>query len=181
MRFNEIFEDNHMNPVTIFLLQFSLSLLVIGLLAKWALVARLNRLPRREALFWLIVPHTFRHIGLVFLVPGIVDSQLPTHFATSAAYGDLAAGLLAITALIALRSGKGIALPIVWLFNIVGTVDLVHALASASAIPYLNASWFIPTFFVPLLLVTHFLIFVRLLRRPATDISAGEQASSTHS
>ncbi len=170
-----------MNTVTICLLQLLLSILVIGLFAKWELTQRLNKLARREALFWLIAPHAFRHIGLVFLVPGIVDPQLPAQFAIPAAYGDLAAGLLAITALIALRSGWSIALPIVWLFNIVGTVDLVNALSRAEAIPYLNAGWFIPTFFVPLLLVTHFLIFARLLRRPAADFSSGEPASSSHS
>jgi hypothetical protein len=170
-----------MNTQTIFLLQLLLSVLVIGLFAKWELTQRLNKLALREALFWLIIPHAFRHIGLVFLVPGIVDPQLPTQFAIPAAYGDLAAGLLAITALIALRSSWSIALPIVWLFNVVGTVDLVNALSHAEAIPYLNVGWFIPTFFVPLLLVTHFLMFTRLLRRPATNISAGEPASSTHS
>jgi hypothetical protein len=83
--------------------------------------------------------------------------------------------------LIALRSDWSIALPIIWLFNVVGTVDLFYALSHAEAIPYLNAGWFIPTFFVPLLLVTHFLIFARLLRRPAAEFSAGEPANSTHS
>lgn len=170
-----------MNTQTIFLLQLLLSVLVIGLFAKWELTQRLNKLTHNEALFWLVAPHAFRHIGLVFLVPGIVDPQLPVQFAVPAAYGDLAAGLLAITALIALRSGWSIVLPIVWLFNVVGTVDLLNALSHAEAIPYLNAGWFIPTFFVPLLLVTHFLIFARLLRRPAPDFSAGEPAISPHS
>jgi hypothetical protein len=157
-----------MAPLEIFGLQFVLSVVVISLLARWELSPRLARLKPREALFWLIVPHAFRHIGLVFLVPGVVDPQLPVSFSTPAAYGDLTAGLLALTALIALRSGWTISLPIVWLFNVVGTVDLVNALSHAEAIPYLGAAWYIPTFFVPLLLVTHYLIFARLLRQPAT-------------
>ena len=100
---------------------------------------------------------------MVFLVPGIVAQPLPSAFPTPAAYGDLATGLLALTALIALRTGWALAL--VWLFNIVGTVDLLNALRQPTVIPDLGATWYIPTLFVPLLLVTHFMIFARLLRR----------------
>ena len=154
-----------MNPVTIFLLQIFLSVVVIASLMKWEFTPRLNKLPFNEAMFWLIVPHAFRHIGMVFLVPSVVDQQLSSQFAIPAAFGDLLAGLLALTALISLRSGWKIALTIVWLFNIVGTLDLLSALSHVDAIPHLHAGWFIPTFFVPLLLVTHFMIFTRLLRR----------------
>ena len=41
----------------------------------------------------------------------------------------------------------------------------LNALRHADAVPGLGATWYIPTFFVPLLLVTHFMIFVRLIRR----------------
>ncbi|MEE8056050.1 MAG: hypothetical protein V3T38_08400, partial [Gammaproteobacteria bacterium] len=57
------------------------------------------------------------------------------------------------------------ALALVWLFNIVGTVDLLNALRHVNVAPAFGAAWYIPTFLVPLLLVTHFMIFVRLLRR----------------
>jgi hypothetical protein len=169
-----------MNILTIFVLQFLLSVLVIGLLAKWELTPRLNKLSRHEALFWLTAPHMLRHIGLVFLVPGVIYQPLPDTFAAPAAYGDLTAGLLALTALIALRSGWRIALPIVWVFNVVGTVDLINALRQAVAVPDLGAAWFIPTFFVPLLLVTHYLIFARLLRQPSPAISTHEMVGSTN-
>jgi hypothetical protein len=156
-----------MNPVEVFGLQIVLSLVVFSLLARWQLAPRLARLTPNEALFWLTVPHAFRHIGLVFLVPGVVAQPLPEYFALPAAYGDLAAGLLALTTLIALRSGWTAALPIALLFNVVGTVDLINALRHAEVVPYLGAAWYIPTFFVPLLLVTHYMSFVRLLPRPS--------------
>ena len=74
--------------------------------------------------------------------------------------------MLALLALIALRTGRTSALVLVWIFNIVGTVDLIYALSSGGdAVPNLGATWYIPTFVVPLLLVTHFMIFVRLIRR----------------
>ena len=74
-------------------------------------------------------------------------------------------GVLALLALIALRTGWARALALVWLFNIVGTVDLLNALRQANVVPDFGAAWYIPTFFVPLLLVTHFMIFARLLKR----------------
>ena len=97
----------------------------------------------------------------------MVAEPLPAEFADPAAYGDFAAGLLAIVALIALRGGWGLAIPLVWLFNIVGTVDLLHAVIRGvivDAQQNMGAAWYIPTFIVPALLVTHFMVFARLLR-----------------
>lgn len=154
-----------MEALEIFGLQVFFSLLVWSLIAKWLFAPRLARESQRQALFWLTLPHAFRHIGMVFLVPGIAAQGLPDNMAIPAAYGDLAAAVLALLALAALRSGRASALALVWVFNIVGSVDLLFALSHADAVPYLGATWYIPTFFVPLLLVTHFMIFVRLIRR----------------
>ena len=153
-----------MSPLAIFGLQFVLSVVVMGLLAKWVLAPWLARQTQREALFWLTIPHAFRYIGMVFLVPGVVAEPLPDGFATPAAYGDLATGLLALVALVLLRTNARGALAVVWLFNIVGTVDLLNALSHQEVVPYFGAAWFIPTFLVPLLLVTHFMMFARLLK-----------------
>ena len=154
-----------MDTQAIFGLQFVMSLVVWGLIAKWLVAPWLAKLVQHQALFWLTLPHAFRHIGMVFLVPGVVAQSLPNAFATPAAYGDLVTGVLALLALIALRTGWAGALALVWLFNIVGTVDLLNALRHVNVAPAFGAAWYIPTFLVPLLLVTHFMIFVRLLRR----------------
>ena len=154
-----------MDTLAIFGLQFFLSVVVWGLIGKWLLAPWLENKSPQDALFWLILPHAFRHVGMVFLVPGVVAQPLPGAFANPAAYGDLATGVLALLALIALRSGWAGASALVWLFNLVGTVDLLNALRQAEVVPDLGAAWYIPTFLVPLLLVTHFMIFARLLRR----------------
>jgi len=153
-----------MDTQAIFGLQFVFSLLVIGLLAKWVLAPWLARLSQREALFWLTVPHAFRYIGMVFLVPGVVAQPLPDYFAVPAAYGDLLASVLALCALVALRSGWAGATGLVWVFSLVGTADLLNALRHVEMAPLFGAAWYIPTFIVPLLLVTHFMIFARLLK-----------------
>ena len=154
-----------MDTLAIFGLQFVLSLVVWGLIAKWLLAPWLEKKSPHNALFWLTLPHAFRYMGMVFLVPGVVARPLPDAFAIPAAYGDVVTGVLALLALIALRTGWARALALVWLFNIVGTVDLVNALRQPNVVVDFGAAWYIPTLFVPLLLVTHFMIFARLLRR----------------
>ena len=111
-----------MDVQAIFGLQFVMSLVVWGLIAKWLLAPWLEKMSQHQALLYLTLPHAFRYMGMVFLVPGVVAQPLPSAFATPAAYGDLTTGLLALLALIALRSAWVWALALVWLFNIVGTV-----------------------------------------------------------
>lgn len=149
----------------IFGLQFLLSVMVFGLLARWEVAPRLRKLSQADALFWLTVPHAFRHIGMAFLVPGLNRQLPPDYFALPAAYGDLVAGLLALITMIALRAHWSIAIALAWIFNTVGTLDLLNALRHAEVVPDFGVTWFIPTFIVPLLLVTHFMSFWQLLKR----------------
>jgi len=114
----------------------------------------------------LLVLHSFRFIGLAFLVPGVVSPDLPRAFAGSAAVGDLVAATLALISLVFLRSETGVF--IVWIFNVWGSVDLVNAFYQANATGLapgqLGAAYFIPTAIVPLLLMTHGLAFRILLQ-----------------
>jgi hypothetical protein len=164
-----------MAPFEIFGLQLVLSVVVYALIAKWYVAPWLAEKPIEQALMPLIFPHALRHIGLLFLVPGVVVTPAPGSFAPTAAYGDLLSGILALLALVLLQGRLRLALPAVWVFNIVGAVDLLNALRHADAIPTLGATWYIPTFFVPLLLVTHFMIFARLLRHQR-EVAPGRQA-----
>lgn len=149
----------------IFQLQFILSLIVTAMIGLWWVRPWLARVDFFDGLFWLSVPHALRHLGMVFLVPAVVHADMPQDFAVEAGYGDLAAGLIALVALPALHYRLAIAMPLMWIFNIVGTVDLLNALPQAKAIPYFRSAWYIPTFIVPVLLVTHGLIFAALIER----------------
>ena len=156
-----------MTSLQIFGLQVLLSFLVYGLVAKWYVAPRLAALPLPAALMPLLFLHALRYLGLVFLVPAVVGAPLPAAFAVPAAYGDLLASLLALLAIIALRAGWGPALALVWLFNVVGTLDLLHAFYQGRRLEVqLGTAYYIPTFVVPALFITHFMIFAMLLRRP---------------
>ena len=158
-----------MDVEAIFGLQFLLSLVAWGLIGRWVLAPWFESMAPSKALFWLALPHAFRHVGMVFLVPGVVAQRLPDGFATPAAYGDLATGVLALLAIIALQTGWSRAVALVWLFNIVGTLDLLNALRHVDVAPSFGAAWYIPTMLVPLLLVTHFMMLSRLFRGPGED------------
>ena len=110
--------------------------------------------------------HSFRFIGLSFLVPGVVSPDLPSAFAHSAAYGDIIAAMLAMLAVISLPSTAGVA--IAWMFNLWGSADLLNAFYQANhaglLARQLGAAFFLPTLIVPLLLITHVLVFRILLQ-----------------
>ncbi len=163
-----------MDTLSIFGLQFVLSLVVYALLANWYVVPWLAEKPTHQALIPLIFPHALRHLGLAFLVPELIAQPLPSFFAYTAGYGDFISGLLALVSLIALRARWGLSLVLVWLFNIVGTVDLLNALRQAEAVPNLGTTWYIPTFVVPILLVTHSMIFIRLFREWGKSLSSSK-------
>src|SRR5258708_35611438 len=113
--------------------------------------------------------HSFRFIGLVFLVPGVLGPNLPANFAEFAAYWDLATELLAILALLTVRV-RALFWVLVATFNIVGIIDLLldyhHATnGGLSAMPgQLGAAYVIPVIIVPALMITHVAAFYLLIR-----------------
>jgi hypothetical protein len=148
------------------------SLLAWGVYAAQYMWPAIKQRERSEALRPILVLHGFRYIGLLVLIPGVVSPQLvSTVFARGLAYGDLAAATLSLLALAALHTR--LAQPLVWLFNIFGTLDLLNAFYQGNRISLaqtpglLGAGYFIPIFVVPLLLVTHVLVFRVLMRKQA--------------
>ncbi len=155
-----------MSPQVVFFANIAFAVLAWGILTQRYVWPRLRLLPRAEALRPLLILHSFRFIGLAFLVPGVVSPDLPPAFAHSAAYGDLVTVVLALFSLAALRYGFGLA--VVWIFNLWGAADLFNAFYQANATGLmagqLGVTYFIPTLVVPLLLITHGLAFRILLR-----------------
>ena len=161
-----------------FFASVALAFLAWGAVAKRYVWPRLRVLPREDALRPLLILHSFRYIGLAFLTPGVVSPELPSAFAAPAAYGELAATMLALLALATLQTRVGIV--IAWVFNLWGSFDLLSAFYHGNSVGLvpgqLGAAYFIPTVLVPLMLITHALAF-RILARPAFDGAAGKWRS----
>jgi hypothetical protein len=130
---------------------------------------RLRSMDEVEAQRVIATLHSFRFFGLVFLVPGVVGPDLPASFATFAAYGDFATGVLAMLALVTVRI-RSLFWPFVVAFNLVGIADLVvdYYHATQAGLPAIagqfGATYAIPIIYVPLLMITHIVAFYFLLR-----------------
>jgi hypothetical protein len=152
-----------------FFASIAFSLISWGIVAAQYIWPELRFRQRAEALRPLLILHSFRFIGLAFLVPGVVSPDLPSAFVHSAAYGDIIAAILALLALILLPSTSGVV--IAWIFNVWGTADLFNAFYQANhaglMAGQLGATYLIPTFIVPLLLITHGIGFRILVQRQA--------------
>jgi len=120
----------------------------------------------------LLAVHTLRYIGLVFLAPGAVDPALSQHFAVPAGYGTAIAGLLALAAIAALRARSAVAVPLAWIFSVVGLADFANAFyqAAGADVPnHLGAAYYVPIVIVPAALVTHVMIVALLLQHPGRE------------
>jgi len=155
-----------MVPQLYFFVSIAFSFIAWSIVTARYIWPELRSRQRAEALRPLLILHSFRFIGLAFLVPGVVSPDLPSSFAHSAAYGDIIAATLALLSLLSLPRGIGIVMA--WIFNLWGSADLLNAFYQANhaglLAGQLGATYFILTFVVPLLLITHGIAFRTLLQ-----------------
>ena len=156
-----------MSPATVFQLHLVLGY-VPWLLCFAAYVwPRLRAMERLDAQRAIATLHSFRFFGLVFIVPGVVGPNLPAEFATFAAYGDFATGILAILALLTVRI-RALFWPFIAAFNLLGAADILidyyhgNQLDLPALAGQLGATYAIPIIYVPLLMITHFAAFYLL-------------------
>jgi len=161
----DAWRETQMNILTVNLV---FSTVVFAIAAKLYLIPMLPRLEPRSVVLPILLLHALRHLGLMFLASGAVFPGMPARFAYPAAVGDLIAAVLALIALCAVVRRSRFARPLVALFNVEGTLDLVLAISLATiyrAAPHMGPAYWIPAFWVPALLVTHYVVFVVLGRR----------------
>jgi hypothetical protein len=158
-----------MDNVTIFWMQILTSVFVFTLVAVWYVWPSLTKLSRNSALILLLFVHVPRYVGMTLLVAGMVDPKLPTAFLSSAAYGDLLEAVLALVSIFVLRSDWRVAVPLVWVTNTWGFVDLLNGLRDVLHlnVPSFNLAtfWYVYTFYAPLVIISHLMIFWILLSK----------------
>ena len=144
-----------------FFVSIAFSFIAWGLVTARYIWPELRGRERAEALQPLLMLHSFRFIGLAFVVPGVVSADLAASFARAAAFGDVIAAVLAIVALLLLPRAAGIVAA--WMLNIWGSIDIFNAFYQANhsglLAGQLGAAFFLPTLIVPLLLITHGISF----------------------
>lgn len=163
-----------MTPETVFRIHLVLGYVAWLLCFGAYILPWLRSMSRFEAHRAIATLHSFRFFGLVFLLPGVIG-HLPASFAIFAAYGDFATGILAILALLTARIR-----PLFWTFvvafNVAGAADILldYYHATRAGLPAiageLGSTYAIPILYVPLLMITHAIAFIWLLRPwPQTD------------
>jgi hypothetical protein len=159
-----------MSSGTIFQIHLALGYVAWLLCFGAYVLPRLQAMDRVDAHRAIATLHSFRFFGLVFILPGVVGPHLHPDFASFAAYGDLATGVLAMLALLTVRVRS-----LFWLFviafNLVGTSDLIldyyHAIRVGlpAVAGQLGAAYAIPVIYVPALMISHMVAFYVLMRR----------------
>jgi hypothetical protein len=132
---------------------------------------------------WLLIGvHTIRLLGVSFIILYTIG-RLPAPFAPVAGWGDIFVGATAApVAWLAYRRTAN-AQAIVWIWNVIGTLDLIAAIglgvmsspgparlifAEPSSAIMTTLPWLlIPGFLVPILMTVHIGIFIRLAKRNA--------------
>src|SRR5215470_1818094 len=130
-----------MTPMNILTVNLLLSTLVFAIAARLYLWPRLPVLDPKAVVLPILLLHAMRHLGLMFLAPGGVYPGIPPQFAYPAAFGDLIAAFLALVAISLVAQNARGARPMVWIFNIAGTLDLASAITLATyygASPYMG-------------------------------------------
>src|SRR5262249_55224776 len=68
-----------MNSETLFGLSILMSFIASGIVMKLYIWPRLRVMRREDALIPLVIPHTFRFVGLSFLIPGSYPPRFRRH------------------------------------------------------------------------------------------------------
>lgn len=121
----------------------------------------------------LVLPHVTRFVGFYFLIL-YRRGELPYAFAVPGGWGDIIVASLAV-GVVFLPLREELRHHVCFIWNTIGLVDILFVVVTAARIGF-SHPWqlgalqvlplsVLPTFLVPLLIATHVLIYVRLMRK----------------
>lgn len=121
----------------------------------------------------LVLPHVTRFVGFYFLIL-CQRGELPYAFAVPGGWGDIIVASLAV-GVVFLPLREALRHHVCFIWNTIGLADILFVVVAAARIGF-SRPWqlgalqvlplsVLPTFLVPLLIATHVLIYVRLMRK----------------
>lgn len=155
-----------------------ITLFVLVAAARWYIVPWLNSRPRADALIALLWVHVFRYVALQVFSAQEDGFPISDTGALEIVIGDVAGAAMAFVAIVLLRRGLRIAIPLVWLLAAETAYDTVtniqggvreHLMGSASGV-----TWMILVFFVPMVVVSCVLLVGQLYARRGESLGAVE-------
>ncbi len=157
-----------MNNFVIINLQAVIGSISIIMAFKWWIQPRIEKLSINDALLPFVFLNTFRYLGLSFMAKEQFYSGFPNDFLTTVGTLDVTTAILAVITSLALKNRWTFAVPLVWIFNIVGFGDLITAFPKFFSLKlYDHDLGFIWLMFVTYGLTTflsHIYIFSKLIK-----------------
>ena len=158
-----------MDNFTIINIQALVGTIAIFLGFRYWIQPRVSQLQIHDALLPFVFLNTFRYLGLSFMAKEQFYGGFPNDFLTTVGLLDLTTSVLAVLAVVALKNRWRFAIPLVWVFNLVGFGDLITAFPQFFGLKlYEQDLGFIWLMFVTYGLATflsHIYIFIRLLKK----------------
>ena len=157
-----------MDNFTIINLQALTGTVVIFFAFKWWIKPRLANLSIQDALLPFVFLNIFRYLGLTFMAKEQFYDGFPTEFLNTVGLLDFSTAILAIIAAIALKNKWSFAIPLVWIFNIVGFGDLITAFPQFFGLELYNHNlgtiWLVFVTYGLAAFLSHIYIFIRLIK-----------------
>jgi len=143
----------------------------LALLACWK-ITPIRLWSLNTDLRWLVLFHLTRLLAGAYFLLLCQRGELPCGFAKPAGWGDIVVAVVALALVCVMRAEFAKRLLLIW--NALGLIDIIFVVFSAlrfglkdwqsmHALRELPLS-LLPTFLVPLIIASHVLIFVRLIR-----------------
>ncbi|GAB4164585.1 MAG: hypothetical protein Tsb0033_26040 [Winogradskyella sp.] len=157
-----------MDNFTIINLQALTGTVAIILGFKYWIQPRISNLNIQDALLPFVFLNTFRYLGLSFMAKEQFYDGFPTDFLTTVGLWDFATSVLAIITTVALKTKWKWAIPLVWIFNIVGFADLVTAFPQFFSLKLYDQNlgfiWLTFITYGLMAFLSHIYIFYRLIK-----------------
>lgn len=129
---------------------------------------RIANLSLQDALLPFVFLNTFRYLGLTFMAKEQFYGGFPSEFLTTVGLWDMTTAILAIIAVLALKGKWKFAIPLVWIFNIVGFTDLLTAFPQFFGLELYNHDlgiiWLTFVTYGLAAFLSHIYIFIRLVK-----------------
>jgi hypothetical protein len=119
----------------------------------------------------LVLLHQVRSVGVIFLVL-YAQGRLPYAFAGPAAWGDMLMAVTAPLAALCVPARTAVRRGLLLGWNLLGLIDVLNAVLTAARLRFRNPAdmaaitafpySLIPTFIVPLILITHVILIAQL-------------------
>ncbi|MEQ8672553.1 MAG: hypothetical protein RLP44_25170 [Aggregatilineales bacterium] len=155
-------------------IQTTVSTVAYALIFFWYVQPRIAKLPFETAVTPMLLVHLFRFAGFTLLVVGQTDPSVARSTLEAIAYGDMLATISALVAVLALRARSSFAVPLIWLFTIIGFADLANvgrlALDADLFNHYVGVMWLVAIAFFPVVIISHLYIVYRLLNKGSDDL-----------